>query len=585
MSSARSHPKVLVVGAGPSGLVMALALLRNGVPVRLIDKEVGHCSCPILCTDRYKPISRLGQRGAGIMPRSLELFSALGVGDEILRRAIPAPQAVLYEMPEGVKMLSKFDMWPPVLPTPQRPFPNVVMLGQDHLEQILRTELQKLGCETEWGTTLLSFEQPKGGDCVHTSISRPGSEEDITESVTFDFLVGTDGARGIVRKSLGLTFLGETSNADRLVVGDVMVFGLDPKLWHMWGEVGAAWISLRPTEVPFMWSFLLQGPNIDHPYIVEHPEALAPIFVEYTGRRRDIVFGDVVWLSHYRPSVRMVDRFGVGRVFVAGDSFNLAWKVALVQRNLAPESLLQTYTEERAPVVAAMLNQITLLLKENWAGKTGAPPPSPGGVSAWKHNGGVLQLGVNYRWSSIVVDEQQPDTDPLDDEFDDFDFGEGEDEEDDSFNTFVDRPLSAGDRAPDSPWARHEAPANAPTSLFRTFLASHHTVLIFSDASRSAAVIRLLASLVPHAVQSVVVVRAQGTITEQHELADWVLEDRAGYAYSTYALRDGCDIVVVRPDGLVGAIVRSRSGLQRYFRGVFKPIDIVVAYICIAVHN
>lgn len=108
--------------------------------------------------------------------------------------------------------------------------PNVVMLGQDHLEQILRTELQKLGCETEWGTTLLSFEQPKGGDCVHTSISRPGSEEDITESVTFDFLVGTDGARGIVRKSLGLTFLGETSNADRLVVGDVMVFGLDPKV-------------------------------------------------------------------------------------------------------------------------------------------------------------------------------------------------------------------------------------------------------------------------------------------------------------------------------------------------------------------
>lgn len=250
-----------------------------------------------------------------------------------------------------------------------------------------------------------------------------------------------------------------------------------------------------------------------------------------------------------------------------------------MQRNLAPESLLQTYTEERAPVVAAMLNQITLLLKENWAGKTGAPLPSPGGVSAWKHNGGVLQLGVNCRWSSVVVDEQQPDTDPLDDEFDDFDFGEGEDEEeDDSFNTFVDRPLSAGDRAPDSPGLvvlKHptadKPPADAcTTSLFRTFLASHHTVLIFSDASRSAAVIRLLTSIVPHAVQSVVVVRAQGTITEQHELADWVLEDRAGYAYSTYALRDGCDIVVVRPDGLVGAVVRSRSGLQRYFRGVFK---------------
>lgn len=78
-----------------------------------------------------------------------------------------------------------------------------------------------------------------------------------------------------------------------------MVFFFFPSIYIEKAD-GNYRISLRPTEVPFMWSFLLQGPNIDHPYIVEHPEALAPIFVEYTGRRRDIVFGDVVWLSHYR---------------------------------------------------------------------------------------------------------------------------------------------------------------------------------------------------------------------------------------------------------------------------------------------
>jgi hypothetical protein len=49
-----------------------------------------------------------------------------------------------------------------------------------------------------------------------------------------------------------------------------------------------------------MYNFLLGGSEIDHPYLVEHPEALASIFVEYTGGRRDLVFGDVVWLSHYR---------------------------------------------------------------------------------------------------------------------------------------------------------------------------------------------------------------------------------------------------------------------------------------------
>ncbi|KAJ7760490.1 FAD binding domain-containing protein [Mycena metata] len=583
MTSSTSAPRILVVGAGPSGLVMALSLVRNGCPVRLIDKE---------------PTSRLGQRGAGIMPRSLELFNILGVGDEIIRRATPPPQAVLYKMPEGVKVDRAFEMWPAVKATPQRPFPNVVMMGQDHLEHIMRKELRKLGCAIEWGTTLLSFEQLEGGDSVRVQISRPDGDGEVTESARFDYLVGTDGARGVVRKALGLTFVGETSNAHNLVVGDVMVHGLDTTRWHMWGEVGAAWLSLRPTEVPFMFSFLLSGSHIDHTHIVQHPEALASIFVEYTGGRQDLVFGEVVWLSTYRPSIRMVDKFGVGRVFVAGDSahvhsitggqgmntgiqdsFNLGWKLALVQRGLAPESLLRTYTEERTPVVASMLNQITALLKDTWAGKNDDPSPRRGGgASAWKYNGGLLQLGVNCRWSSVVVDEQSADEEDF---LNDFDFDE-DDEEEQSPEAFLERQLAAGDRAPDAPGLlvlKRRAPdknakdLDAQTiSLFRTFLASHHTVLIFSnEANRYTPVIHLLAEHAADAVQSVIVVRGQGTVPSSAlALADCVLEDRGGHAYGTYALRDGCDVVVVRPDGLVGAIVRSRDGLRRYLRGIFK---------------
>ncbi|KAJ7155478.1 FAD binding domain-containing protein [Mycena crocata] len=586
--STRSSAKILVVGAGPSGLVMALALLRNGVSVRLIEKE---------------PASRLGQRGAGIMPRSLELFHALGVGDDILRRAIPPPQAVMYQMPGGVKVLSKFDMWPSVEPTPQRPFPNVVMLGQDHLEQILRAELQRFGCEPELGTELLAFEQQEGEDFVRTRISRPSGDEHVTEAATYSYVVGTDGARGMVRKALGLSFLGETSNADNLVVGDVMVHGLDSKLWHMWGQVGAAWISLRPTEVPYMCNFLLSGTNIDHAHIIEHPEELRSIFIEYTGGRRDLVFGDVVWLSHYRPSIRMVDKFSVGRVFVAGDSahvhsitggqgmntgiqdsFNLAWKLALVQKNVAPESLLQTYTEERAPVVAAMLNQITALLKESLTGNLGDPSPTHGGSSAWKHNGGgILQLGVNCRWSSVVVDEQVTDEDDFFDETEEELYGGDEDEDAAELDVSVDRPLRAGDRAPDAPGLvalKRPAPADRrdantrTTSLFKTFLASHHTVLIFSnEANRYTPVIRLLSAYPKDVVQAAIVIRAGNTVpTGALALADYVLEDHGGHAYAAYALNDGCDVVIVRPDGLVGAAVRSREGLRRYFHGIFKKL-------------
>ncbi|KAJ7504459.1 FAD binding domain-containing protein [Mycena galericulata] len=583
MSSA--PPRILVCGAGPSGLVMALALLRNpGIQVRLIDKE---------------STSRLGQRGAGIMPRSLELFNALGVGDAILRRSIPTAQAVLYSMAGGKQVLAKFDMWPKSVPTPQRPFPNVVMLGQDHLEQILRTELQALGCRPEWGTTLLSLEQRDGEDVVRTRISRPhpGDDGELIETPEFDYVIGTDGARGVVRKALGLSFLGETSNADNLVVGDVMVHGLDSKLWHMWGEVGAAWLSLRPTEVPFMWNFLLSGKDIDHKYIVEHPEALAPIFVQYTGGRRDLVFGDVVWLSHYRPNIRMVDKFSVGRVFVAGDSahvhsitggqgmntgiqdsFNLAWKLALVERNLASPSLLDTYTEERAPVVAAMLNQITELLKETSADRNPNANANSaalvhGGRAAWKRNGGgLLQLGVNCRWSSVVVDEQ------LDDGLEELDeLYEGEeDEEDETADTYIERPLCAGDRAPDAPGLivvrRRDARRDkgGATSLFRTFSAARHTVLIFSNVSaRCTAVTQLLSAYPRDAVQCAVVMRANDTVAVDADV-DVILVDAGGEAYRTYALRDGCDVVVVRPDGLIGAVVHSKEGVRRYFGGIFN---------------
>ncbi|KAF7294512.1 FAD-binding-3 domain-containing protein [Mycena kentingensis (nom. inval.)] len=591
-----SRPEILVVGAGPSGLVMALALLKNGVFVRLIDKEA---------------TSRLGQRGAGIMPRSLELFHALGISEDILRRAIPAPQAVVYKMPGGIEPLSKFDMWPPVQGTPKYPFPNVLMLGQDHLEQILRNELRKYGCEVEWGTALVSLDQ--GPDDVRTVLSRPGSGDDaVHEDEIFRYVVGNDGARGMVRKALGLTFLGEVSNAHNLVVGDVMVHGLDPKLWHMWGEFQSNWLSLRPTEVPYMFAFLLCGPEIDHGQIVQNPESLAQIFVEYTGRRTDIVFGKVVWISTYRPNVRMVNKFRDGRVFVGGDaahihsvtggqgmnvgiqdSWNLAWKLALVTRNLAHQSLLETYNEERAPVVAAMLNQITALLHETQGDRNIDPRETRSATAAYRYNGGVLQLGVNCRWSSIVLDEQTPDvnSDDLPEEDEDEFALEDDDVDSDDFassaSAFSERPLRAGDRAPDAPEllvvARTSRKRHIPdftsstpeprtlSRFFNIFSASKHTVLIFTNnPNRCAPAIRLLRSFPEVAVQSVIVLRPHATLDDDAlALADWVIEDHADHAYSAYSLREGCDLVVVRPDGLIGAIVRSGKGLLRYFDGVF----------------
>ncbi|KAJ7152313.1 FAD binding domain-containing protein [Mycena crocata] len=395
-----------------------------------------------------------------------------------------------------------------------RPIPEAIA------HRLLRSELQRLSCELELGTELLAFEQEEEEDFVRTRISRPsGGDEHVTEAATYTYVVGTDGARGMVRKALGLSFLGETSNADNLVVGDVMVHGLDSKLWHMWGQVGAAWISLRPTEVPYMCNFLLSGTNIDHAHIIEHPEELRSIFVEYTGGRSDLVFGDVFWLSHYRPSIRhtMVDKLSVGRVFVAGDSAHVhsitggQGMNTLVQKNVAPESLLQTYTEERA--------LITALLKESLTGNLSNPSPTPGGSSACKHNGGgILQLGVNCRWSSVVVEEQVTNEDDFFDETEEL---YGGDENEDVAELDVFRPAPAN---------RRDANTRT-TSLFKTFLASHHTVLIFSnEANRYTPVIRLLSTYPKDVVQAAIVIRAGNTVpTGAHALADYVLEDHGGH--------------------------------------------------------
>ncbi|KAK0434565.1 FAD binding domain-containing protein [Armillaria borealis] len=527
------HPQVLVVGAGPSGLVLALSLLQNGVSVRIIDKN---------------PEIRAGQRGAGIMPRSMELFELLGLSKPILDIGFVTPPVKTYDLYKGLECSGTFEIAPYMEPTAAFPYLNILCLGQDHLETILRRELEeKYHCPVELGTELLSFSQEK--DYVNATLrTLDGTQQDLT----FSWLLGADGARGVVRKMLGLSFLGETSNIDKIVVGDIF-------FWHMWGDAGSTLISLRPTETPSLFNFILTGKNIDNASMSHDLDGLRESFIRCTGAGESVKWGKITWVSNYRPNIRMVDSFGEGRVFLAGDSahvhsftggqgmntgiqdsFNLAWKLALVQRGLASPSLLRTYTEERLPVIAEMLNQTTVLLKQTFIKKE-----KP---SVWRRGGSLLQLGVNYRWSSVVVDEQSDDEDDYSDDEDDFPDSYGED---------LGAQLRAGDRAPDAPGLlnltlEEDRPATSKR-LFELFGVSHHTILVFG------------------LIRTVQIVRADfGRHVECGPFcADYTVEDTRGHAYDAYSLTEGCCAVVVRPDGFIGAIVQDNDGLRQYFRGIF----------------
>jgi len=178
-------------------------------------------------------------------------------------------------------------------------------------------------------------------------------------------------------------------------------------------------------------------------------------------------------------------------------------------------------------------------------------------------------LGVNYRWSSIVLDERAA---PVGDEL-------GR-QPSDVYGTEGGAALRAGDRAPDAPGL---VPVNGrgdePTSLFRVFGSSYHTVLVFSSTQEQIdAVCGLLKTCPAGLVRSVVIAPKDGD--GEGALAvrgpDLVFYDRDGYAYTHYEVERGdpMTIVVVRPDGVVGGIVVGLVGLAKYFGSVFSAVTI-----------
>ncbi|KAI6033338.1 FAD-binding monooxygenase [Pisolithus marmoratus] len=166
---------VLVVGAGPTGMIAALTFARNNVPVRIIEKELQH---------------RRGQRGPGIQPRTFEVFHFLRV-PEIHGRATPF--LPLQEHNRG--SLEPHNTFPIVEYTEPTGNPyNAKFMGQPTLEAILRDHLAKLGCTVKLGTQLISCTQDE--ECVRAKVvkHRGDDGEEVEEDIEAAYLIGADGA-------------------------------------------------------------------------------------------------------------------------------------------------------------------------------------------------------------------------------------------------------------------------------------------------------------------------------------------------------------------------------------------------------
>ena len=237
------------------------------------------------------------------------------------------------------------------------------------------------------------------------------------------------------------------------------------------------------------------------------------------------------------------------------DSFNLGWKLALVEKGLSPKDILTTYNSERLPVIAKMLELTTKLLKKTVNEKADGED-----ASAWKRGGELFQLGINYRWSEIVIDERTKQDNWVINPYG----NEGD-------------PLQAGDRAPEAPKLKDlrsatTDDADVETSFFRIFSPAQHTALIFTnDPSRAAPVLDALDRYASGTVSSVLVLPKTVAAPLTVGKAGHVLKDTKGHAYEAYAVsEDGLTVVIVRPDGVIGAVALGAEGVERYRQLVFS---------------
>src|ERR1700761_819091 len=385
--SASGEPAVLIAGAGPTGLTLAVELARGGVSFRLIEAAPG---------------PQPGSRGKGIQPRTLEIFGDLGLADQELahgRLAMPLGMTTpAGQVKEGGAEPAELKNRPDI------PFTTSLITPEWRTEENLRRRLAELGGAVEFGTTLDSFKQTgAGGSAV---LIRDGQ----AETVTARWLAGCDGGHSVVRHQAGIEFVGETHDEIRMLVADVAVDGLDRDAWHLWQHPdGLVSLCPLPSTGVFQYQALIAAgsdPDLSRAH-------LQAILDQRTGRT-GIRLHEPEWCSLWRANIRLVDRYRDGQVFLAGDAahihspaggqgrntgiqdaHNLGWKLAAVARGASP-ALLDTYQAERRPVAASVLAlsnaRLAQTLKQN--------------EMPTRRDASTIQLGVNYRGTALARDDR-----------------------------------------------------------------------------------------------------------------------------------------------------------------------------------
>lgn len=322
------------MGAGPTGLVLALELARRHISFRIIEARSGP-----------------GQASRAIVvhARTLEFYQQLGIADEVVAQGIKVERLHMREHGKDMVQLSLKDMGQGI-----SPFPFALCYPQDDHEQFLISKLAELNIQIEWNTELVRLIQ---SEQAVTSILKTAAGEEAYE---VSYLAGCDGARSRVREELKMEFAG----------------GTDPHLFYVADvKIDSEFerdiiVNLEPQTLELMFPVRSSGMQRLIGIVAEDVSTKKDLNFEDVRSKAEALLGvrvtEVNWFSSYHVHHRVAPYFRVGRCFILGDAahihspvggqgmntgigdaVNLAWKIAAVIKGRAAEAILDTYETER----------------------------------------------------------------------------------------------------------------------------------------------------------------------------------------------------------------------------------------------
>jgi len=359
------NSRVLIVGAGPTGLNLALSLARRGVPFRIISEVNGPGE---------------HSRALAVQARTLEFYGQFGFADEVIAQGIVAESIHIreggdHDAAHEVTTVRFKDLGDGI-----SPYPFALAYAQDDHERFLIGKLKETGVDVEWQSKLIGFTQESG--TVRATIL--GS--DRTDEVCVEYICGCDGAHSRVRETLNIGFPGGTYD-QLFYVADVRIArGFDRDL-HL--NLGKHILTLM---FPVRSSGMQRLIGLVPPELSDRTDLTFDDIRDRVERQLDIQIPEVNWFSTYRVHHRVAERFRVGQGFLLGDAghihspvggqgmntgigdaINLGWKLAHVIQRRANPSLLDTYEPERIgfarSLVATTDRAFTPLIAEGISGE------------------------------------------------------------------------------------------------------------------------------------------------------------------------------------------------------------------------